>query len=268
MNMVEGFFGVGAIIGPAIVTQLLAHGASWKWLFAIAGLLCIGLILVAAVVRYPSKTRIDETPVTLAATVRMMGNPFALTFSAGAMLYVGVETAIYVWMPTLLQGYHGPYLLLSTYALSAFFVLRAGGRFLGSFMLAHMKWSLVLVLCAGAILACFAVSYIGGVNTAVWSLPLSGLFMSVIYPTLNSKGISCFPKSQHGAVSGVILFFTCLSAVLSPLAMGAISDAMGDPKYGFGLAAAFSAILFAFLVFNLIKDPTRTRLARLNETEY
>jgi len=268
MNMVEGFFGVGAIIGPAIVTQLLAHGASWKWLFTIAGLLCIGLILVAAVVRYPSKIRTGETPVSLAATVRMMGNPFALTFSAGAMLYVGVETAIYVWMPTLLQGYHGGYLLLSTYALSAFFILRAGGRFLGSFMLAHMKWSLVLVLCSGGIFACFAISYFGGTDAAVWSLPLSGLFMSVIYPTLNSKGISCFPKSQHGAVSGVILFFTCLSAVLSPLAMGAISDAMGDPKYGFVLATAFSAVLFAFLVFNLVKDPTRTRLARLNETEY
>lgn len=268
MNMVEGFFGVGAIIGPAIVTQLLAHGASWKWLFTIAGLLCIGLILVAAVVRYPSKTRADETPITLAATVRMIGNPFALIFSAGAMLYVGVETAIYVWMPTLLQGYHGSYMLLSTYALSAFFVLRAGGRFLGSFMLAHMKWSLVLVLCAGAIFACFAYSYFGGMDAAVWSLPLSGLFMSVIYPTLNSKGISCFPKNQHGAVSGVILFFTCLSAVLSPLAMGAISDAFGDAKYGFVLATAFSALLFAFLVFNLIKDPTKGQLARLNETEY
>ena len=30
--------------------------------------------------------------------------------------------------------------------------------------------------------------------------------MSIMYPTLNSKGISCFPKSQHGAAAGVILF--------------------------------------------------------------
>ncbi len=66
--------------------------------------------------------------------------------------------------------------------------------------------------------------------------------MSVIYPSINSKGISCFPKSEHGAIAGVILFFTCLSAVVGPLAMGAISDAMGGPKYGFMLATGFAAI--------------------------
>lgn len=37
--------------------------------------------------------------------------------------------------------------------------------------------------------------------------------MSVIYPTLNSNGISCFPKAQHGAAAGVILFFAAAAAV-------------------------------------------------------
>ncbi len=35
MNTVEGFFAVGAIIGPAIVARLLAVGISWKWLYVI-----------------------------------------------------------------------------------------------------------------------------------------------------------------------------------------------------------------------------------------
>ncbi len=30
MNMAEGFFGIGAIIGPAIVARLLLSGVSWK----------------------------------------------------------------------------------------------------------------------------------------------------------------------------------------------------------------------------------------------
>ena len=64
---------------------------------------------------------------------------------------------------------------------------------------------------SGSIVLCFAASVVGGVRSAVYALPLSGLFMSVIYPTINSKGISCLPKAEHGA--GVILFFTCVSAV-------------------------------------------------------
>ena len=40
MNTVEGFFGVGSIIGPAILARLLATGASWKGLYLLAGTIC------------------------------------------------------------------------------------------------------------------------------------------------------------------------------------------------------------------------------------
>src|SRR5688572_23767514 len=53
MNTAEGFFGVGAIIGPALLAQLLGAGLSWKWLYVIAGALCVGLIVLALLVRYP-----------------------------------------------------------------------------------------------------------------------------------------------------------------------------------------------------------------------
>ena len=91
--------------------------------------------------------------------------------------------------------------------------------------------------------------------------------MSVIYPTINSKGISCFPKSEHGAVAGVILFFTCVSAVLAPL-MGAVSDAMGDPIYGFLLATGFAGLLFAGSLLNWALNPTRAVLEQRDMTQY
>jgi len=97
---------------------------------------------------------------------------------------------------------------------------------------------------------------------------LSGLFMSVIYPTLNSKGISCFQKSEHGAVAGVILFFTCAGAVLGPLAMAAVIDALGAPKYAFLMATFFAALLLSGLVYNCIRQPTRAILSRLDAREY
>jgi fucose permease len=53
--------------------------------------------------------------------------------------------------------------------------------------------------------------------------------MSMIYPTLNSRGIGCFPKTEHGAVAGVILFFTCATAAVGPLAMGVVSDIYAMP---------------------------------------
>jgi FHS family L-fucose permease-like MFS transporter len=268
MNTVEGFFAVGAIIGPALVTRLLAADMSWKWLYVIAATICVVLIVTALLVEYPSTARAVDEPIDLRRTMRMMKSPYALGFSLGIFLYVAVECAVYVWMPTLISGYAGSLAFIATYAISIFFVLRAAGRFLGAWVLARFSWTSVMAVFGLAILVCFAGSIVGGVSAAVCLLPLSGLFMSMIYPTLNSKGISCFPKSEHGAVAGVILFFTCAAAALGPLAMGAVSDTFGHPRYGFILAAVFAALLFVGLLLNWIYDPARKRLATLDSSEY
>jgi MFS family permease len=123
--------------------------------------------------------------------------------------------------------------------------------------LAGIQWQAALAFFSGGILLCFALSVAAGVDWAVYLLPLSGLFMSVIYPTLNSKGISCLPKSEHGAGAGVILFFTCVSAVAAPLAIGAVGDAFGHIIYGFWLATGFAVLLFAGAVMNWLVNPTR-----------
>lgn len=269
MNLVEGFFGVGAIAGPAILARLLAAGVSWKWLYVIAGSMCMVLIVTALAVKYPQRVKASGEQMNLRQTFRTMKNPFALLFSLGAFLYVAAECAVYVWMPTLLAAdREASANFLAVYSISIFFILRAGGRFLGAWMLAKFRWTTVLAISSGAILACFAASVAIGPKAAVYLLPFSGLFMSVVYPTINSKGISCFPKSEHGAVAGVILFFTCAAAALGPLAMGAASDAFGGPRYGFVLATGFAAVLFAVTVLNWVYDPTRALLSQLDQSEY
>ena len=267
MNAVEGFFAVGAIIGPAIVSHFLAVGASWKWLYVIAGTICVVLIVTASSVTYPRSARSVES-VDLKRTMAMVRNPYALGFSGVIFLYVVVESAVYVWMPTLLSTYHGSATFVAAYAISIFFALRAAGRFLGVWMLAKMNWAAVVTLFSLAILLCFLSSMVGGISVSVFLLPLSGLFMSVLYPTINSKGISCFRKAEHGAIAGVILFFTCAAAVVGPLAMGAISDSLGGPEYGFVLATGFASLLFVALLLNWIANPTRQILQRLDASEY
>jgi fucose permease len=257
MNTVEGFFGIGAMVGPAIVSYLLVSGVSWKYLYICAGLLCVLLCLAAMKTSYPkTKTSTDEK-INLKSSLKIMKDPFAIGFSLAIALYVATEVAIYVWMPTLLAEYSGSLVWLATYALTIFFALRAGGRFLGVFLLKHFDWQPVMFWLSLAVFLCYLGTAFIGVEAAVVLLPLSGLFMSMIYPTLNSKGISCFPKAKHGAVAGVILFFTAVSAAIAPLLMGIVSDLFGHVTYGFYLATFFAAALTLIAAFNLIKNPTK-----------
>jgi fucose permease len=267
MNTVEGFFAVGAIVGPAIVATLIAAGVSWKWLYIIAAAICVALVAIASLVRYPGVQASAERA-SLRQMVRVMKDPLALGFSILVALYVAVEVAIYVWMPTYLRDYDGASEWLPTYALTIFFVLRAIGRFLGAWFLGRVAWTVVLAWFSFAIFLCFVGSLLWGANGGAWLLPLSGLFMSIMYPTLNSKGISCFPKSQHGAAAGVILFFTAAAAALGPLAMAVVSDAYGSAKSGFVLATALALLLFAGLAGNWLLDPARGRLQSSDLEDY
>lgn len=259
MNTVEGFFGVGAMVGPAIVSYLLISGTSWKYLYLCAAVICVLLCIAAMRTKYPN-TQIKATGnINLKSSLKLMKDPYAIGFSLAIALYVATEVAIYVWMPTLLVEYNGSLVWLATYALTVFFALRAGGRFMGVWMLKHFSWQQVMMWLSLAVFLCYLGTAIFGVDAAVVLLPLSGLFMSMIYPTLNSKGINCFPQAKHGAIAGVILFFTAVSAAIAPLLMGIVSDLFGHVTYGFYLATCFAAVLAILAVYNVIKNPTQDK---------
>lgn len=283
MNGAEAFFGVGAIIGPLLVAWLIRQGVDWQYLYVLAGGLCSVLIILAWKADYPdhSKGASPKEPINVIRSIKLLLNPYAMGFSVGAFLYVAAESAIYVWMPSYLMCeavsveqmfscYNSDFdQTLAIYAVSVFFSLRALGRFIGIWMMQHFNWALVLLLFSAAMTLCFVGGLIGGKAWALYLFPSTGIFMSVIYPTFNSKGISCFPKHEHGTVAGVILFFTAAGAAAGPLLMGLVSDANGgDAKYGFMVASVFSILLFIGLLYNYLFNPTQTRLAHIEQSEY
>jgi fucose permease len=260
MNRVEGFFGLGAIVGPALVALLLAASLAWTQLYLLAGFICLLLLVLAWRLDYPPYVAQQQSSIW--QSLQLMKDGYALGFSFAIACYVATEVAIFVWLPTLLQQYEGQWTLLASHAITIFFILRTVGRFLAEWLLNHFDWTLLLAWFGTAILLCFALSMWFGVSWALWLMPLSGLFMSMMYPTLNSKGISCFPRQQHGAVAGLILAFTALAAAVGPLLMGLVGDLFGNLSYGFYLATGFAAVLAVGLWWNHWAQPAAARLAQ------
>jgi fucose permease len=71
MNWVEGFFGVGSIIGPLLLAQLVNRNVPWQWLYVIAGTMCVLLIVTALRVQYPTRTAKAEDTNLQAASAMM-----------------------------------------------------------------------------------------------------------------------------------------------------------------------------------------------------
>ena len=196
MNAVEGFFAVGAIIGPMIVTYLLSKSVRWQWLYVIAGSLCVLLIIMASVVRYPETKKSTQEKINLSRTFSMLKDPYALGFSIGAFLYVAVECAVYVWMPTLIEQYEGRLILIATYSLSSFYTQDWAVH--GVWLL-QFNW--LTILCV----FCFLIFCASGQchrrhRCSCHTTALSGLFMSLSIPLLTER-YKLFPQVQHGSVA-------------------------------------------------------------------
>lgn len=262
MNRVEGFFGLGAIAGPALVGILIAANMAWTQLYLLAGLICAVLLVLAWRMDYPAYQPQQQT--SLWQSLVLVKDKYALGFSLAIACYVATEVAIFVWLPTLLQQYQGDFTTLAAHAITVFFILRTVGRFLAEWLLSRFNWTVLLAWFGSAIFICFALSMLGGVDWALWLMPLSGLFMSMMYPTLNSKGISCFERHQHGAVAGLILAFTALAAALGPLLMGLVGDLFGNVRYGFYLATGFALLMAIGLWWNHLAQPAAKRLAAMS----
>jgi fucose permease len=268
MNTAEGFFGVGAIIGPAILARLLTAGLSWTWLYAIAGTICVALIGLALVVKYPETTTPsgdsgfqrhrprDEEPVR--AGVLRRGFPVCWRRSRG--LRVDADTARRL--------------------------RRLGGRprdlqHLDLLRVARRR-AFPRRLDADARPVAVGAHAVQRLHPPVFQrqrrrrrepgrcicshCPDCSCRSSI--PRSIRRASAAFPKSEHGAGAGVILFFTCASAVLAPLAIGAVSDAFGRIEYGFSLATGFAALLFIGSLLNWLLNPTRLVLEQRDVTEY
>jgi fucose permease len=263
MNLLEGFFGVGAIVGPLLVTVLAQHGLSWRGLYVLAAVLCAALLAASMSVRYPAPRAFVEattaTPEGAQSRVALLADPMVWLFSSAAFLYVAVECSIYVWMPTLLSSLAGQWMAWAGFALPVFFGLRALGRFVGVWAVERVGWERAMMIAAVLIAGCFVASTLS-LQVAAVSLPASGLFMSILYPTLNSKAIACARVHDKGRVAGIVLFFTCAGAFLGPVAMGAVSDRTGDPRAGFLLATAASLMFAVWAIGNLWRKPAAARL--------
>lgn len=268
MNLVEGFFGVGAIVGPAIVSFAVNRGASWKWVYLVAAILCLVLVASTAMFRFPAPAARREDVARPSEALRLAADPAAQFFGAALMMYVGAEAAVYVWAPTYLAGYHGPWTNIASYAVAIFFTLRALGRFLGVWLLSRLRWSSVLAVCSAAMALLFWLAVVGGRPVAIFALPATGLFMSVLYPTINSTGISCHDKGRHGSIAGLLLFLTCISAVAAPLLMGLIGDWLGDIAYSIVVGAVLATLLAALCLWNAVRAPFAARLAARNLDDY
>ncbi|MGL5080301.1 MAG: MFS transporter [Microcoleaceae cyanobacterium] len=230
IGWLHGFYGVGALLGPAIATTLLGIGMNWRQVYlvlaGIVSLLIVGLLGVI-LCRYPPMTVRGTLSQTNAFEnlQQSLRTPAILLTGLLLLVYVGVEAAIGNWAYTVQSVARNMPELLAGYSVSAYWLGLTVGRFSLSYFLGRLgairTISLSLCLLMIGLVAWWRLPNL-------WiSLPLIGFALAPIFPTT----IWLIPKRVPSAlVPAAVSFATSagsFGAAVVPTGLGWLASWAG-----------------------------------------
>lgn len=113
MNWLHACFGVGATVGPAVMTAILNLGVTWRWGYALAGVLCGLLALAFGITRPRWRLNGSEPGAEGRAQERSarsrdtLGLPIVWVGIAVFFVFTGVEVSAGQWPYSLFTGARG-----------------------------------------------------------------------------------------------------------------------------------------------------------------
>ncbi len=265
-NIIEGLFMLGVLSGYWMFGAFIdpANPAGLGWLnvyWLLAGLSTLVVLLLAMSPLDERAAHPESRPVgeDFVAMLRLVGQALVLVFMISAFTYVLIEQAIGTWLPTFNnEVLHLPQ-AISIQAASLFAAALAIGRLGAGLILRRIGWyplvSACIVLMAGLVLLSLPLTRglapnpnIGWFSAplAAYLLPLIGLFLAPIYPAINSAMLSALPKSEHAAMTGLLVVFSALGGTTGSFITGRVFAAF-DGQTAFYLSIVPMAVLLVAL---------------------
>ena len=190
MNWMHASFGLGATLGPLLMTAIVGAGLSWGWGYAVAAAVFLALALacltVVRTMTFRGVEHADDSATTrpsLGATLRL---PIVWLSVLMFLLYTGVETTAGQWTYAWFTGTRAASPYVAGVITSIFWAMLTIGRVVFGAGAARIGVERLLRLCMlGAVLA--AVLLLPrSLPVGLVAIALLGLSLSTIFPTLTS----------------------------------------------------------------------------------
>lgn len=139
--------------------------------------------------------------------------------------YVAVELGVAAWLVEYLQKVHRMSVARSTAYLSLFFVMIVLGRLVGSWLVERVGYLRMVGLSLLSTLLLLSVGLFGPAECVIL-LPVSGLCMSIVFPTV-AAAVSGLHRSNLGSIFGILFTFGGLGGALGPWLIGLVADVYG-----------------------------------------
>ncbi|GGI75475.1 MFS transporter [Legionella impletisoli] len=264
LNTIEGFFMLGVLVGNWLFS-LFIHDSTIKtheWLnvYWVMGSLClINLFILRFTlipkIESPSKATFWQD---FNDMLKLSYQSFVLIFIVSTFMYVLIEQSISTWLPTFNHEILRIPRSMSVQVAGLMAGSLALGRLLAGVLLKRMAWHTLLSICiiGMATLLIVILPVTKGIRPptpvnwqnaplAIYLLPIIGIFMAPIYPAINSVMLSSLPKSQHAAMTGLIVIFSALGGTTGSIITGNLFSSFGGQKAFYLLLLPLAILYFS-----------------------
>lgn len=269
-STLEGIFTLGVLssfwLFSLFIDPHAPHSLGWLRVYPwLAGAAALVALIVAMSPLDERSARLEDTSFSgfALAMPRLLTEPFVLAFLVCAFLDVLVEQSINSWLPTFNREVLSLSATLAVQLASLYAVGLAVGRLAAGLLLRRIGWA--WVVCIGLVLSGLlmggVIAIIGPVRMGLgagwrdlpftaYALPMVGLLLAPIYPTLCSAVLSALPPARHSAMTGLILISSALGGTIGSAITGRVFAALSGKIAFLAIIPSMLGLLIAALVFN------------------
>ena len=258
LNLLHFFFGLGAIVGPAIVSlTLIALGSGLivHWFAAVIFFLLAIIVFRLKEIRPTGEDDAHNHPAVKGKAKRVYSSTLLWLICAMVLLFVGVEYGAGSWANSYMTAttsilQKNAVLVTSAY-FAAFTIGRLGGAALGSRI---SRTRLLLIAMLGCLFGTLIlVLGVGVMTVSIIGFILIGLFIGTVYPTSVGLMVDIFPNDRGKAV-GLLTAMGSIGGLSLPWLAGVMLENLSPPAYAlFLLAQAAIMLTLLFLLSTLLK---------------
>ena len=230
MNWLHACFGVGATLGPAIMTGVIYYDLSWRVGYGIVGTVQLALALCFVLTRQlwrdPAPSAADPAPVRGAALASTLRLPMTWLGIALFFAYTGAEVATGQWVYSLLTEARGVPTAMAGIWVSLYWASLTLGRILFGFVVQSVSPTTLLRWCmVGAVLSAVLIWVNGAPWLAFAGIALMGLSLAPQFPLLISATPDYLGAAHAANGVGLQVAAASLGGAVLPSLIGMLAAA-------------------------------------------
>lgn len=217
LNVLNAHFGIGAVLGPAIVAWLGPDG--YPYAFGACAVLAAVLVFAGS---SGVRTRVSDAPPATTGSRGLGLSRILVGFLVLYILNVAVEAGVGGWEPTHLEtvGYTAT---VAASATSVYWLMMTAGRFLVVPITMRHAPERILAVCAAGMTVCLLLTLVKGVAPVAYAGV--GLFIAPVFPTGLSWLNSALPQARRAGAW--VIAASNVGGVAAPPLLGVGIEASG-----------------------------------------